>query len=195
MIRIMLARLTNHKSLKDSQGRAKWKKKLDDLFFRNFMHLSCSFKINMTLDGTQILLKSQKVSCRWHEFCYYFDLILDTHTHIHTDMDTRRKFMKHTKHMQAPTDWHTHTWKYILTPNATCWYQLSVLNWITLWYEIFLLHNRSVMLFVLKIYNFLFTPYPFLLPSGFWVKYEKTQLIKGGSSIYGLISSKIVLID
>ena len=84
----MLARLTNHKSLKDSQGTAKWKKKLDDLFFRNFPFYASIlfFQIYITLDVIQILLKSQKVSCWWHEFCYYFDLILDTD--IYTDMYT-----------------------------------------------------------------------------------------------------------
>ena len=36
MIKNLLARLTNRKWQKDSQGTAKWKKILNDSFFRNF---------------------------------------------------------------------------------------------------------------------------------------------------------------
>ena len=88
MIKIMLARLTSHKLLKDTRGTAKWKKKLDDPFFRNFPFYASIlfFQIYIALGVTQIQLKPQEVSCRWHEFCYDSDLILDIH--IHTDMHT-----------------------------------------------------------------------------------------------------------
>ena len=44
------------------------------------------------------MLESQTVSCRWHRFYYYFDLIWDTHKHTLTNADREEVHEAHKVH-------------------------------------------------------------------------------------------------
>ena len=135
MIQIMLARLTNHKLLKGSQGTAKWKKKIEWSILQKFSILCICFVLpnlhcfrfysNPVKTTKGFMLMTWVLLLLWFNF---------RHTHLH-------------RHVHTEEVHQTHTWKYILTPNVMCWYQLPVLNWITLWYEVFLLICLQFLLF------------------------------------------------
>ena len=63
----------------------------------------------------------QVYSCLTHNvvFCWYSDLILHTHNHIHTQ--------RHTDHSGASRL--THPYKYMFTPPIMCSQQLSLFHW------------------------------------------------------------------